>query len=136
MKLIVLLPLLALTLVTDPSIVLDQPSPVYGDSVTFTAVYPKEATRKVGRQQMWNPAVQVDCYQGGVWVFRGNNAYVKDDRAPDGMLTGTSGPIVLGAPGNQNTWTGGPASCSATLFYFGHDELIHVLAGIQFDVGA
>lgn len=126
----------ALTLAQEPSIALDQAGPVYGDSVTFTAVYPKEATRRVGRQQMVNPAVQVDCYQSGTWVFRGNNGFVKDSQAGDGMLTGTSGPIVLGAPGNENSWTGGAASCSATLFYFGHDELIHVLAQAQFDVGA
>jgi len=120
----------------DPSIVLDQPTPAYGDSVTFTAVYPKEATRKVGRQQQWNPAVQVDCYQNFAHVFSGNNVYVKDTRLPSGELTGVSGPIVLGALANENTWTGGAATCYGTLFYFGHDELIHVLAQTQFDVSA
>jgi hypothetical protein len=128
--------LLAQPAAAESSIMLDQPNPVYGQTVTFTAVYPKEATRKVGRQQQWNPAVQVDCYQGGVWVFRGNNAFFKDEHLPSGELTGVSGPIILGAAGNENTWTEGAASCVATLFYFGHDELIHVLAQTAFEVSA
>jgi len=118
------------------SITLDQPNPVYGQSVTFTAVYPKEASRKVGRQQQVNPAVQVDCSQAGVHVFTANNGYVNDTRLPSGELTGVSGPIQLGAVFNENTWTGGAASCSAALYYFGQDNLIHVLAEIQFEVAA
>jgi len=124
----------------DSSIALDQPAPRYGDSVTFTAVYPKEATRKVGRQQQWNPAVQVDCYQfvdgATQHVFTANNAFVKDQHLATGELTGVSGPIILGVLANQNTWTGGAASCNATLYYFGHDELIHVLAQTLFEVAA
>lgn len=120
----------------DSSITLDQPNPVYGQSITFTAVYPKEATRKVGRQQMWNPAVQVDCYQANVRVFTANNAFVKDQHLATGELTGVSGPIILGVLANENTWTGGAASCSGTLYYFGHDELIHVLAQTPFEVAA
>lgn len=119
-----------------PSITLDQPNPVYGQSVTFTAVYPKEASRKVGRQQQVNPAVQVDCSQNGVHVFTANGGYVNDTRLPSGELTGVSGPIQLGVLSNENTWTGGAASCSAALYYFGHDELIHVLAEIHFEVAA
>jgi len=119
-----------------PSITLDQPNPRYGDSVTFTAVYPKEASRKVGRQQQFNPAVQVDCSQAGVHVFTANNVYVKDTRLPSGELTGVSGPIPLGAIFNENTWTSGAASCSAALYYFGQDQLIHVLAEIPFEVAA
>ena len=118
----------------DPSITLNEPSPVYGQSVTFSATYPKEATRKVGRQQMWNPAVQVDCYQDYAHVFSGNNAFFKDTHNADGSLSGVSGSIVLGTLANENTWTGGAASCVATLFYFGHDELIHVLAQTWFEV--
>ena len=124
----------------EPSIVLDQTAPRYGDAVTFTAAYPKEATRKVGRQQMWNPAVQVDCYQfidgATQHVFTANNAFVKDQHLASGDLTGVSGPIILGVLSNENTWTGGAASCVATLYYFGHDELIHVLAQTSFEVAA
>jgi hypothetical protein len=118
------------------SITLDQPNPVYGQTVTFTGVYPKEASRKVGRQQQWNPAVQVDCSQNGVHVFTANNVYVQDTHLPSGELTGVSGPIQLGVLSNGNTWIGGAASCDAALYYFGHDQLIHVLAEIQFEVGA
>ena len=143
-KLLLLFPLLALLAarpsVADPSITLDQPAPRYGDSVTFTAVYPKEATRKVGRQQMWNPAVQVDCYQlvdgATQHVFTANNAFFNETHNADGSLTGHSGPIPLGVLSNKNTWTGGAATCSGTLYYFGHDELIHVLAQTQFEVAA
>ena len=135
---IILLALLAISSVAsaDSVITLNEPNPVYGQSVTFSATYPKEATRKVGRQQMWNPAVQVDCYQNYAHVFVGNNAFGKDTHNADGSLSGVSGPIVLGALANENTWTGGAASCVATLFYFGHDQLIHVLAQTQFDVAA
>jgi len=114
------------------SLVLDQPNPIYGQSITFTAVYPKEATRRVGTKQHWNPQVQVDCSQAGVHVFTQNQIMVKDQQAGDGMLTSKIYPIVL----SGQSWTGGAASCDAALYYFGHDELIHVLAEIQFDVAA
>lgn len=116
------------------SIVLNEPNPVYGQEVTFTATYPKEATRRVGKQQWWNPAVQVDCYQDGLHVFTGNNALIRDEHNANGSLSGVSGPIQLGNLSNENTWTGGAASCVATLFYFGHDGLIHYLAQTAFEV--
>jgi len=134
-KLIVLAGLLLLATkpaLAESSLVLDQPNPVYGQSITFTAVYPKEATRRVGSKQHWNPKVQVDCSQSGVRVFTQNQIMVKDQQAGDGMLTSKTYPIVL----SGQSWTGGAASCDAALYYFGHDELIHVLAEIQFEAGA
>jgi hypothetical protein len=134
-KLIVLAGLLLLATkpaLAESSLVLDQPNPVYGQSITFTAVYPKEATRRVGTKQHWNPQVQVDCSQSGVRVFTQNQIMVKDQQAGDGMLTSKTYPIVL----SGQSWTGGAASCDAALYYFGHDELIHVLAEIQFEAGA
>ncbi len=120
----------------DPAIVLNQPNPHYGDTVDFTGVYPKVATRRIGTQQHWNPAVQVDCYRDGVRIYSANTAIYKDKQAGGGELTGVSGPVHLGGTANGWTWTEGAATCSATLWYFGHDELTHFLAQITFEVAA
>ncbi len=118
-----------------PSVVLNQTAPAFGSSINFTAVYPKEATRKVGVDQHWNPDVQVSCVQNGTLVLSQVVVFLKDSQNGDGNLTGISSYVTLSANGgNGITWTGGAANCSATLYYFGHDFKIHTLAGISFTV--
>lgn len=127
---------------TEPSLDLVQPAPVYGQEVTFSATYPKEATRKVGRRQMSNPNVDLSCYQDGVRVFWTILPF--DDDGPLGSdrsyLEGhTSYPVSLSQPFVSNEigpWEGGAATCHATLYYFGQDELIHFLSNLTFEVGA
>lgn len=118
------------------TLTLNQSSPVYGQTVTFTASYPKYARVKVGRQQQNNPALQIDCLQNGVHVFQANTSFTNEVHNADGSYTGTSGPVTLGSAGNENTWTSGAASCTATLFYYGKDNQNHVLDTLQFEVAA
>jgi len=123
------------TTAAPPSLVLNQKMPTFGSIINFTAVYPKEATRKVGVDQHWNPDVQVSCVQNGALVLNQVLVFLKDSQNGDGNLTGLSSDLTLSANGgNGISWTGGAASCSATLYYFGHDFLIHTLAGISFEV--
>lgn len=103
---------------TTYSIVLNQSAPHFGDSVNFTGVYPKEATIKAGRQQMNNPAIQVDCYQNGVRIFTMNQATVSSTNNQDGTITGVFGQVTLSGGGNGFSWTGGAANCYTTLYYF------------------
>ena len=121
-----------------PSLTLNQNEPHFGDTVSFTAIYPKEATRSIGPRMHDNPQVQVECHQNGVRVyqewfsFKGNETNNRD-----GTLTGVSNFKNMG-PFNSNgmVWTGGGAQCWAALYYYGnnHEGQIHVLATTQFVV--
>lgn len=120
---------------TTSSVVLNQPSPKFADSVNFTAIYPKEATRKVGTRQHENPVIQVDCYQAGSHVFSDRVVFPTESVNNDGTLTGISTFIALGpATKNELSWTSGAASCNVTLYYFGQDLLTHILASTSFEV--
>jgi len=103
---------------TPSSVVLNQASPHFGDSVNYTAVYPKVATQKVGRQQMFNPDIQTDCYQVGTHVYSQVTVFTSSTQNGDGSITGASGFITLGGAKNELNWASGGASCVATLYYF------------------
>lgn len=123
------------TTTTPSSVTLNQPSPTFGQSVNFTAVYPKDATRKLGPRQHENPYVQVDCYQAGTHVYMQLFSFNTETNNGDGTLTGVTYFYNLGPFGsNGMTWTSGGATCNANLYYYGHDSLIHVLASQTFEV--
>ena len=92
------------------TLTVDQSSPSYGDTVTFSASVagvPSNAALLVG----------VKCYQGGVWVYQLQEAL------------GSGFP--LGGPGVSSDWGSGAAYCDADLFFFtysGHAEsgVVHV----------
>ena len=114
---------------TPSSVVINQQLIHFGDSVNFTAVYPKEATRSVTTVQHENPDVALNCYQNGARVASFLFAFPKETNNRDGSLTGISNFLPLG-PFNSNgfIWSGGEAICYATLYYFGKDRQIHILA--------
>lgn len=128
------------------TIVLNEPNPVYGSPVTFTIVYPKEAARKVGRRQMFNPDVDLRCYQNGVPVYATVTGPNTTWQNGDGTMTSiTDGPgaRVLGGVtslgGVQYVWASGAADCYATLYYFSADKttgglLYNFLAAMSFHV--
>ena len=101
-----------------PSVNLTSDSvPTVGNTVRFVGVYPNEARQKVGRQQQYNPDVQVDCYQNGVRVYTENNAFFNETKNSDGSWTGISGDVLLTQPGD----------CTVTLYYFSKDPKTHAL---------
>jgi hypothetical protein len=121
-----------------PSIILLQSAPRFGDSINFTEVYPKEATRKIGQRQRVQPATQVDCYQNGTHVYSQVTGAVSETQNGDGTVTGITGFLTLGGTRNELSWTGGAASCSAILYYFTTDSskqlYFHLLAQISFQI--
>jgi hypothetical protein len=75
----------------------NQPSPRYGDVVTFTAAVsgvPSNADLLVG----------LKCYQDSVWVYQLQRSLGSD--------------FPLGGAGVSSGWTSGGATCTADLFYF------------------
>lgn len=111
-------------------------SPVFGDTVTLTAVYPGEARKKVGRQQMNQPQIGVYCYQSGTLVWAAFTSPGDETNLGGGWWTGTAS-VTLGGTGNGYTWTGGAASCFGLLGYYTTKDLIYQqLASVSFDVAA
>ena len=149
-KLSLLLVTLSLALVpaagsaTTPSLTpnFDPATVRYGDSVGFTAVYPKEATRSVTTVQHENPDVDLRCYQSSTAVFWQILSFPTERRNNDGTITGVTSSVVLGgASGNGLVWSGGAAFCYATLYYFSKDKTTgllteHTLATYDFGVAA
>jgi hypothetical protein len=113
----------------------------YGDAVSFTAVYPKEATRSVTTVQHENPDVDLRCYQSGTQVFWQILSFPNERRNQDGTITGVTNPVTLAGASRGGTWTGGAASCYATVYYFSKDKATgvlteHTLATFNFGVAA
>ena len=101
------------------SLILDQPAPVVGDMVTFTAHYPQEAARQQHNTQFHNqPNVQVTCpgFQ--------QTLYMNTKQKISGGWEGVTYPVALPA-----------GYCSAILYYFDSNAQLHQLAWIQFTVG-
>jgi hypothetical protein len=120
----------------------DAASVRYGDAVSFTGVYPKEATRSVTTVQHENPDVDLRCYQSSTAVYWQILSFPTERRNQDGTITGVSSSVVLGGTtGNGLVWSGGSASCYATLYYFSKDKTTgvlteHTLATYDFTVAA
>ncbi len=125
------------------SIILNEPVAHFGDSVTFTIVYPKEAARKVGRRQMNNPNVDLRCQQDGVPVYATVTGPLTTQQSGDGTATSITGERFLGGTtslgGVTYNWPTGGAICNATLYYFSADRdtgglLYNYIASISFEV--
>lgn len=100
-------------LATSYYVQVDQPNPIYGQSVTFTGTAPKEATQSARNAQFHdNPYYQVDCYQNNVNVFEDVTTFQTKAKLGDGWIL-TSYPFTLGG----GSWTGGAADCYVTLWY-------------------
>ena len=123
------------TIATPYSIVLNQPFPHYGNTVNFTIVYPKEADQRIGKQQMFQPSLSVDCYQNNMRVFSRIVIMASKTNNGDGTFTGITGPVTLGGTFDNFSWTNGGAMCYATSYYFKTKSLIAVtIAQITFEV--
>jgi hypothetical protein len=100
--------------VAEPSIVLDQRDPRFGDSVTFTVTY---------APMRENARIWVRCWQGETWVYQRSG--------------GELASFTLWASG---TWESGGASCIADLYYnvYQGQDLVGAvyLAQTWFDVAA
>jgi hypothetical protein len=117
------------------SITLNEASPHYGQSVSFTEVYPREAEKKIGRQQMFQPGTQVDCYQNHVRVYSNHTWTDTKAQNSDGSITAVTGFVALGGTANGWTWTAGAGTCYATLYYFTTKDMIYnFIAQTQFEV--
>ena len=123
-RLLIVLPLVGLIIATDAlavtaSVTLNQPSPVYGDTVNFTMVYPKAAQGN-GRTPQFpdQPNLQMSCYQNGVTQVALEGAVtVKATKINlgGGWFSAQSSPIILDG-GSGYTWPPGPASCQVTMY--------------------
>lgn len=121
------------------SITVNQPSPHFNDTINFTAVYPKEGDKKIGRQQMFQPQIQVLCSQNNQRVYAAITTTVSKKQNTDGSITGLSGNVKLGGltsvSGNQYNWSGGPADCNVNILYYTTKDLIpNFVASSQFSV--
>ena len=101
------------------SVTLNGPAtPTYGDTITFTEVYPREAQGQ-GRTPQFpdQPNIQVDCYQGSTQVARESTATIKSTRENlgGGFYTAQSGTIRL-TQAHEFTWPPSPAFCSVTMY--------------------
>ncbi len=103
------------------SLVLNQATVSVGDSVTFTATYPQEASRQGHASQFTNPGIQVDC---DGWS---DHAYIVDKDRIDGGWVSNTYPLTIPVSG----------SCVGTLYYFTIEDggaVNHILAQSQFEV--
>ncbi len=87
-------------LTADPSIALNEPDQHLGGTVTFTVVLPKLAGNTT-------PRIEVLCYQSGHLVY--------------GEAGGVDQSFLLGGAMSEWLKTGGPADCSANLFYWSYN---------------
>jgi hypothetical protein len=94
-----------------------------GEQVTFTAVYPAEARKKVGQRQPFNPIVAVGCANPVT------NLIADEHSLGGGWWEGVTLPITLVTPG----------TCSISLGYFAKTDsngccVWHRLAGTTVEV--
>lgn len=127
---------------TSSSIVVDQPSPQFGQQITLTAIYPSEARKKIGRRQMFQPQINLSCQQNGAVVYYQVSGPGKETNLGGGWWQGTSGLFTLGGNssvgGRSYSWPSGPATCSGFSGYFTTDSTSalywHTLATVDFQV--
>jgi hypothetical protein len=119
---------------TEPSIALAQVNglaasvqPSLGSTVTFTVSVPKNIN---------NPRVELMCHQAGSVVY-GETGSVAQATGDGTDPLGYSG-FLLGGGGSIWLTVGGPADCTASLFYFGQHagtQTFNVLASTSFSAG-
>jgi hypothetical protein len=125
------------------SITVSNPNPVYGDKVTLTAVYPSAARKKIGRQQMVQPQIDLDCYQtsssGTSTVYYQVRSPATEVNLGNGWWQGTTLQFTLGGNTSvgdrQYSWPSGPATCDGFVGYFvGKDLVWTSVASVNFNV--
>ena len=128
---------------TTGSITVSNPNPAYGEKVTLTAVYPSDARKKIGRQQMVQPQINLTCSQtsssGSSTVFYQVSSPATEVNLGNGWWQGTTLPFTLGGDtsvgGRQYSWPSGPASCTGFVGYFVTKDLIWTpVANVTFNV--
>lgn len=107
-------PSLSLVMVNDVN---GNGSPNYGDAVTFN----------VSTTATDSPYVYLTCAQGGTTVY--NSSYLI------GFYADFPWPWLRTITLSSQTWTGGAASCTATLVFFSGRKL-ETLSTLNFEVGA
>ena len=138
MAVLLALALPALASAQTSSLTVNLADPAFGGPVSFTAVYPREATKAAGQTQpdFTNPQVNLSCYWNGAQVYSSVFLIESEAHNADGTLTGTSYVKTLSSP----EWSGPPADCSAVLYYFSKnsgkccDLQLNVLVQLQFQV--
>jgi hypothetical protein len=117
------------------SLTLNEANPVFGQDITFTAIYPTDAAQTPKRtQQHYNPQIQVDCYQDGVHVYTINQSMDTKTRISGGWISITY-PITLSQYGyNGHYWTSGGATCVGSLYSY-QVGVLTIWASNQFEVG-
>jgi hypothetical protein len=88
--------------------------PSYGDTVTFNV-----------STTTTEPHVSLQCYQGGVLVYGAASGFYADYPWPWTQFMTLS----------SSSWTGGPADCTATLYYFSGTKVV-TLATLDFPATA
>ncbi len=88
--------------------------PDYGDSVTFSVSTTVD-----------EPHVGLKCYQSGALVYS----------AASGFYSGYPWPWTQIMTLSSASWTGGPADCTATLYYFSGAKVV-TLATLDFQANA
>jgi hypothetical protein len=107
-----------------PSVVLNQNSPKYGDSVNFTVIFPKKADIKSN-----SPFVEVECHQDGLTVYQRTAGVVSKLKLDGRMYSGQTSDIIFEDDGDEFFWNEGSANCTAKLYYFKPNRKLVFLAG-------
>lgn len=119
-------------------VTLNQPAPIFGSTINFTATYPQEANRQAKNTGYGpSPHVQLDCWQSSTLVYEQQSRIVDKKRSGDGFI-GTSGDFILQQYGQGMPWPGGGASCTATVWYVDGPTsapVFHIVATTSFEVG-
>lgn len=114
------------------TIVLDQPSPSLGDTVTFTVTTD-------GLKGNQSPRIEVNARQDVPFDYTDSNGVTHTQRDP--LVFSAAGPagdsVLLGGAGSVWLWHGGPAECEAILYYFDNHPSQHqvILATVAFTAG-
>lgn len=119
----------------DSSLTLNQTNPVFGQDITYTAIYPTEAAQTPKRsQQHYNPQVQTDCYQFGVLVMSTQTVMDTKQKLTGGWKSITYSLNLSAGPRNELPgWTSGGATCGANLYSY-QDGVLTIWAHTDFEV--
>jgi hypothetical protein len=107
-----------------PSVVLNQNSPKYGDSVNFTVIFPK----KIKNVKVNNPIVDMKCYQEEELVYQSEVTTISKMKIGKRMYSSQSGYVLLENGSNEPYWNEKDAVCTATLYSFSKNGNIIVIA--------
>lgn len=126
------------------SVIVDQSSPTWSASITFTEIYPQDAARQSRQPQYPNqPQTQVDCYQT---FQQADGSYITYDVAEvhtnvtsktkiaSGWWQGETYPVTLTDGLSPQADVTKSATCGAILYSFDVQNQPHVWASSQFTV--